>query len=74
MNRNVESHFALNPTRIDISRSTFDRSSSLKTSFKKGASERPLNSLMMVNQAGDRVERHRPSSLILYVDIAEKLV
>jgi hypothetical protein len=27
MNRNVESHFALNPTRIDLSRSTFDRSS-----------------------------------------------
>ena len=36
MNRNVESHFALNPTRIDISRSTFDRSSSLKTSFNAG--------------------------------------
>lgn len=36
MNRNVESHFALNPTRIDISRSTFDRSSSLKTSFNVG--------------------------------------
>ena len=36
MNRNVESHFALNPTRIDISRSTFDRSSSLKTSFNTG--------------------------------------
>uniref|UniRef100_A0AAU8B223 Major capsid protein n=1 Tax=Dulem virus 171 TaxID=3145648 RepID=A0AAU8B223_9VIRU len=37
MNRNVESHFALNPTRIDISRSTFDRSSSLKTSFNVGS-------------------------------------
>lgn len=36
MNRNVESHFALNPTRIDLSRSTFDRSSSLKTSFNAG--------------------------------------
>ena len=36
MNRNVESYFALNPTRIDISRSTFDRSSSLKTSFNAG--------------------------------------
>lgn len=36
MNRNVESHFALNPTRIDMSRSTFDRSASLKTSFNVG--------------------------------------
>lgn len=36
MNRNVESHFALNPTKIDISRSTFDRSSSVKTSFNTG--------------------------------------
>jgi hypothetical protein len=36
MNRNVESHFALNPTRIDISRSTFDRSASVKTSFNVG--------------------------------------
>jgi hypothetical protein len=36
MNRNVESHFALNPTRIDFSRSTFDRSSSVKTSFNAG--------------------------------------
>lgn len=36
MNRNVESHFALNPTRLDISRSTFDRSSSVKTSFNVG--------------------------------------
>lgn len=36
MNRNVESHFALNPTQIDLSRSTFDRSSSLKTSFNAG--------------------------------------
>lgn len=36
MNRNVESHFALNPTSLDISRSTFDRSSSVKTSFNVG--------------------------------------
>lgn len=36
MNRNVESHFALNPTRIDMSRSTFDRSCSVKTSFNVG--------------------------------------
>lgn len=36
MNRNVESHFALNPTRIDMSRSTFDRSASIKTSFNVG--------------------------------------
>lgn len=36
MNRNVESHFALNPTRIDMSRSTFDRSASVKTSFNAG--------------------------------------
>lgn len=36
MNRNTESHFALNPTRLDMSRSTFDRSHSLKTSFNAG--------------------------------------
>ncbi len=36
MNRNIESHFALNPTRIDLSRSTFDRSASVKTSFNAG--------------------------------------
>jgi hypothetical protein len=36
LNRNVESHFALNPTRIDMSRSTFDRSASVKTSFNAG--------------------------------------
>ncbi|WGL31251.1 major capsid protein [Dipodfec virus UOA04_Rod_843] len=35
MNRNVESHFALLP-HVDISRSTFDRSHSLKTSFNTG--------------------------------------
>ena len=36
MNRNVNSHFAVNPTNIDISRSTFDRSSSVKLSFNVG--------------------------------------
>lgn len=36
MNRNVESHFAMNPTRVDISRSKFDRSFSVKTSFNAG--------------------------------------
>lgn len=36
MNRNVESHFALNPTRIDMSRSTFDRSASVTTTFNAG--------------------------------------
>ncbi len=36
MNRNTESHFSLNPTRIDLSRSTFDRSASVKTSFNAG--------------------------------------
>lgn len=36
MNRNVESHFALNPTGLDIGRSRFDRSFSLKTSFNVG--------------------------------------
>lgn len=36
MNRNVESHFALNPTNIDMSRSTFDRSHSVKLSFNVG--------------------------------------
>ena len=35
MNRNTESHFATLP-RVDISRSTFDRSASLKTSFNVG--------------------------------------
>lgn len=35
MNRNVESHFATLP-RVGISRSRFDRSSSLKTSFNVG--------------------------------------
>ena len=35
MNRNTESHFSLLP-RVDVSRSRFDRSSSLKTSFNAG--------------------------------------
>lgn len=36
MNRNTESHFALNPTRLDISRSRFDRSHSVKLTFNVG--------------------------------------
>ncbi len=36
MSRNTESRFAINPTNINISRSIFDRSSSLKTSFNVG--------------------------------------
>lgn len=36
MSRNAESRFALNPTRIDISRSRFDRSHSVKTTFNVG--------------------------------------
>ena len=36
MNRNVESHFALNPTSLDISRSQFDRSSGIKFSANVG--------------------------------------
>ena len=36
MNRNSEMHFAVNPTNIDISRSTFDRSHSVKTTFNVG--------------------------------------
>lgn len=36
MSRNTNSHFALNPTRIDMSRSTFPRNSSIKTSFNVG--------------------------------------
>ena len=35
MNRNTESHFSLAP-HVDISRSRFDRSASLKTSFNAG--------------------------------------
>lgn len=36
MTRNTESRFALNPTRLDMSRSRFDRSSSYKTTFNVG--------------------------------------
>ena len=36
MSRNAQSRFATNPTNIDISRSTFDRSSSIKLSFNTG--------------------------------------
>lgn len=36
MSRNENTHFALNPTKIDMSRSTFSRNSSLKTSFNVG--------------------------------------
>lgn len=36
MTRNTNSRFALNPTRLDMSRSRFDRSSSYKTTFNTG--------------------------------------
>lgn len=36
MSRNANSRFALNPTNIDISRSTFDRSCSIKTTLNVG--------------------------------------
>lgn len=36
VNRNAESRFAVNPTHLDISRSRFDRSSTVKTSFNVG--------------------------------------
>lgn len=36
MSRNANSRFAFNPTRIDMSRSRFDRSSSYKTTFNVG--------------------------------------
>lgn len=36
MNRNVESHFALNPTNLDLRRSRFDMSFGNKTSFNVG--------------------------------------
>lgn len=36
MSRNAESHFALNPTNADISRSRFDRPSDILTSFNVG--------------------------------------
>lgn len=37
MNRNQNSRFASNPTNIDMSRSSFDRDSSVKTSFNVGS-------------------------------------
>lgn len=36
MNRNTQSHFAENPTSLDMSRSTFNRPQSVKTSFNVG--------------------------------------
>lgn len=36
LNRNAESRFAVNPTHLDISRSRFDRTSTVKTSFNVG--------------------------------------
>lgn len=36
MSRNANTRFALNPTRLDMSRSRFDRSSSYKTTFNVG--------------------------------------
>lgn len=36
MSRNAESRFAMNPTNIDMQRSTFNRNHSLKTSFNVG--------------------------------------
>lgn len=36
MSRNADTHFALNPTNIDMSRSKFSRSCSVKTSFNVG--------------------------------------
>lgn len=36
MSRNAESRFAMNPTRIDMSRSRFDRNCSIKTTFNVG--------------------------------------
>lgn len=36
MTRNTNSRFALNPTRLDMSRSRFDRSASYKTTFNVG--------------------------------------
>ena len=36
VSRNAESRFALNPTNLDISRSRFDRTSTVKTSFNVG--------------------------------------
>lgn len=36
MNRNMNSHFAYNPTRIDISRSTFDRNQTILSTGNAG--------------------------------------
>lgn len=36
LNRNAESRFVVNPTHLDISRSRFDRTSTVKTSFNVG--------------------------------------
>lgn len=36
MNRNTQSHFAENPTSLDMARSTFNRPQSIKTSFNVG--------------------------------------
>ena len=36
VSRNAESRFAVNPTNLDISRSRFDRTSTVKTSFNVG--------------------------------------
>ena len=36
LNRNAESRFSVNPTHLDISRSRFDRTSTVKTSFNVG--------------------------------------
>ena len=36
LSRNAESRFAINPTNLDISRSRFDRSSTVKTTFNVG--------------------------------------
>lgn len=36
MHRNIESNFALNPTKLDMQRSSFDRPSTIKTSFNIG--------------------------------------
>lgn len=36
LSRNVESRFSVNPTHLDISRSRFDRTSTVKTSFNVG--------------------------------------
>ena len=52
MNRNTESHFSLLP-RVDISRSRFDRSASVKTTFNTG--DIVHNMLEYVDIAGEYV-------------------